>query len=68
MLLICVLKNISVSYVLKIPTVNIESLRIYLQGQNLWTITSYKGMDPEFATYGYLPPLRTYAFGIQLIF
>ncbi|WP_158963198.1 SusC/RagA family TonB-linked outer membrane protein [Myroides fluvii] len=62
------LKNISVSYVLKIPTVNIESLRIYLQGQNLWTITSYKGMDPEFATYGYLPPLRTYAFGIQLIF
>ncbi|MEK6511826.1 SusC/RagA family TonB-linked outer membrane protein [Myroides odoratimimus] len=62
------LKNVSLSYVLKIPRAHIESLRIYLQGQNLWTITSYKGMDPEFTTFGYLPPLRTYAFGMQLIF
>lgn len=62
------LKNASLSYTLKIPKVNIESLRIYLQGQNLWTITSFKGMDPEFATFGYLPPLRTYSFGMQLIF
>ncbi|KZE76169.1 SusC/RagA family TonB-linked outer membrane protein [Myroides marinus] len=62
------LKNVSLSYVLKIPKAHIESLRIYLQGQNLWTITSYKGMDPEFTTFGYLPPLRTYAFGMQLIF
>ncbi|AJA67378.1 TonB-linked outer membrane protein, SusC/RagA family [Myroides sp. A21] len=62
------LKNVSLSYILKIPRAHIESLRIYLQGQNLWTITSYKGMDPEFTTFGYLPPLRTYAFGMQLIF
>ncbi|WP_158963474.1 SusC/RagA family TonB-linked outer membrane protein [Myroides fluvii] len=62
------LKNVSLSYVLKIPRLHIESLRLYLQGQNLWTITSYKGMDPEFTTFGYLPPLLTYAFGMQLIF
>ncbi len=62
------LKNASISYTLKIPKVNIESLRIYLQGQNLWTITSFKGMDPEFSSFGYLPPLRTYSFGMQLIF
>lgn len=62
------LKNISLSYVLKIPKVKIESLRIYFQGQNLWTITSYKGMDPEFTTFGYLPPLKTYSMGMQLTF
>lgn len=62
------LKNLSLSYVLKIPKVKIESLRIYMQGQNLWTITSYKGMDPEFSTFGFLPPLRTYSFGMQLTF
>ncbi|MEC4115143.1 SusC/RagA family TonB-linked outer membrane protein, partial [Myroides pelagicus] len=62
------LKNLSISYNLKIPQVKIESLRLYLQGQNLWTITSYKGIDPEFTSFGYLPPLRTYAFGMQLTF
>lgn len=62
------LKNLSISYNLQIPKVKIESLRLYMQGQNLWTITSYKGVDPEFTTFGYLPPLRTYSFGMQLTF
>ncbi|MDM1391764.1 SusC/RagA family TonB-linked outer membrane protein [Myroides marinus] len=62
------LKNVSLAYTLKIPKAKIESLKLYMQGQNLWTITSYKGMDPEFTTYGYLPPLRTYSFGMQLTF
>ncbi|MCC9043583.1 SusC/RagA family TonB-linked outer membrane protein [Myroides sp. M-43] len=62
------LKNLSVSYNLKIPKAKIESLRLYIQGQNLWTITSYKGMDPEFTSFGFLPPLKTYAFGMQLTF
>ncbi|MGG5578134.1 SusC/RagA family TonB-linked outer membrane protein [Myroides sp. C15-4] len=60
------LKNISLSYVLKLP--KIESLKIYVQGQNLWTTTNYYGLDPEFTAYGYLPPLKTYAFGVQLTF
>ncbi|MDM1044354.1 SusC/RagA family TonB-linked outer membrane protein [Myroides sp. 1354] len=58
------LKNLSLSYQLKLP--KIESLRLYFQGQNLWTITNYYGLDPEFTAFGYLPPLKTYAFGIQL--
>ncbi|MDM1352417.1 SusC/RagA family TonB-linked outer membrane protein [Myroides marinus] len=62
------LKNLSFAYSLKIPKSKIESLRLYIQGQNLWTITSFKGMDPEFTTSGYLPPLCTYSFGMQLIF
>ncbi|MDM1373710.1 SusC/RagA family TonB-linked outer membrane protein [Myroides marinus] len=62
------LKNASISYLMQIPKLPNTSLRIYLQGQNLWTITSYKGIDPEFISYGNLPPLRTYSFGASLIF
>lgn len=62
------LKNVSLSYTLKLPKAKIESLRIYFEGQNLWTITNYYGLDPEFTVIGYLPPLKTYAFGIQLKF
>ncbi|WP_276504447.1 SusC/RagA family TonB-linked outer membrane protein [Terrimonas pollutisoli] len=47
---------------------NIESLRIYLQAQNLFTITSYLGSDPETQDILVLPPLKTIAFGIQLKF
>ncbi|MDM1379902.1 SusC/RagA family TonB-linked outer membrane protein [Myroides marinus] len=62
------LKNISIAYTLTLPKAKNTSLKVYMQGQNLWTITSYKGMDPEFTSYGYLPPLRTYSFGMQLTF
>ncbi|MDM1408225.1 SusC/RagA family TonB-linked outer membrane protein [Myroides sp. DF42-4-2] len=62
------LKNISLSYLLKIPKTKIESLQLYFQAQNIWTITNYYGLDPEFTVIGYLPPLKTYAFGIQLKF
>ncbi|MEK6509188.1 SusC/RagA family TonB-linked outer membrane protein [Myroides sp. C4067] len=62
------LKNVSLSYLLKLPKTKIESLNLYFQGQNLWTLTNYFGLDPEFTTIGYLPPLKTYAFGVQLIF
>ncbi|UVD79119.1 SusC/RagA family TonB-linked outer membrane protein [Myroides albus] len=62
------LKNVALAYYLKIPKLKMESLKLYVQGQNLWTITSYKGMDPEFVSFGYLPPLRTISFGAQLTF
>lgn len=62
------LKNISLSYTLKVPQSKMESLRLYFQGQNLLTITNYFGLDPEFGIMGYLPPLKTYAFGVQLTF
>ncbi|MGG5510477.1 SusC/RagA family TonB-linked outer membrane protein [Myroides odoratimimus] len=62
------LKNLSLSYQIHIPKAKIESLRLYLQGQNLWTITNYFGLDPEFIAFGFLPPLKTYAFGVQLTF
>lgn len=62
------LKNVSLSYLLRLPQAKVESLRLYFQGQNLWTITNYYGLDPEMPGWLTLPPLRTYAFGFQLIF
>ncbi|MBC9797032.1 SusC/RagA family TonB-linked outer membrane protein [Sinomicrobium weinanense] len=68
------LKTISLSY--RIPSVYTEKIglndcKIYLHGQNLWTITRYKGPDPQSAPAGslsYLPPLRTITAGVQLHF
>lgn len=62
------LKNLSLDYTIQLPKAKIESLKIYVQGQNLWTYTNYFGLDPEFLISGYLPPLKTYALGVQLTF
>src|SRR5690606_13265463 len=40
------LKNIELGYTLK-DISGINSLRLYLSGQNLWTLTDYTGLDPE---------------------
>ena len=43
-------KNIQVAYTFPrtlVSKIGLSSLRIYLQGQNLFTITDYSGMDPE---------------------
>jgi TonB-linked SusC/RagA family outer membrane protein len=43
-------KNIQLSYMLPaslISKIGLTSLRVYVQGQNLITITDYSGMDPE---------------------
>jgi TonB-linked SusC/RagA family outer membrane protein len=61
------LKNIQVSY--RIPvTKYLQDINLYLQGQNLLTITDYFGLDPEYTLTGFLPPLKTWSFGIQLNF
>ncbi len=61
------LKNISLSY--QLPgtwkqKAHIQSARIYLQCQNLFTITKYKGMDPETGGLS-LPPMRMITGGLQ---
>ncbi len=65
------LKNISLSYNLPnawLQKVKLTRARIYVQGQNLFTITSFKGFDPEYYSVSSLPPLRTITAGIQLTF
>lgn len=59
------LKNVQLSYNIPVRESVFKSVRIYFQGQNLLTLTKYFGIDPEFSGMGFLPPLKTYSFGIQ---
>ena len=61
------LKNISLSYTLLNDDKH-GTLRIYLAAQNLFTITNYKGGDPETQSYLRMPPLKTFSTGIQYTF
>jgi len=57
---------------------NIQSFRIYVSGQNLWTLTNYKGYDPEVSAYSsaltpgfdysVYPRAKTMTIGINLNF
>lgn len=64
------LKNVNLSYSLPAKLARkakLQNLRLYVQGQNLFTITNYLGYDPESQGLS-LPPLRTFATGIQFTF
>lgn len=53
-------------------------MRVYLSGQNLFTISGYKGLDPEAVSitgltpgvdaYSKYPTLRSFTFGLNLKF
>ena len=73
------LKNLQVGY--SFPqhwmdkTNFMESCRIYLSAENLFTLTAYKGLDPEISggdVYskgndgGHFPPVRTFSVGLQI--
>lgn len=63
------LKNLSFSYNLPegvIKKWHLSSFRIYVLGQNLWTITGYKVGDPEMQTYTRTPPVKTFTGGLQI--
>ncbi|MFB2118740.1 SusC/RagA family TonB-linked outer membrane protein [Parapedobacter sp. 2B3] len=67
------LKNISIGYNLPSKlsqTLHLDNLTCYAQGQNLFTITSYKGLDPEStnSTAYKLPPLQVFTLGIKTTF
>jgi hypothetical protein len=61
------LRNVVLAYNLSpavLKKLRLQLCRIYLQGQNLFTITGYKGADPE--TQFAMPPLKVLTSGIQL--
>jgi TonB-linked SusC/RagA family outer membrane protein len=60
------LKNIQLTYTIPLKESVFKNVRVYFQGQNLLTFTQYFGVDPEFTVVGFLPPLKTYSFGVQL--
>lgn len=61
------LKTVSISYSFDklLRHLKLSSLRIYMNAQNLLTITGYKGGDPETQDIFRLSPLRTITFGLQ---
>jgi len=64
-------KTLSLSYQFKpdrLTRTKLKNLRIYTQGQNLFTWTGYKGADPENQNSLMLPPLRTFTLGLQATF
>ena len=65
------LKNASLSYSFPVKwsgRIKAQGARLYLQGQNLLTITNYKGGDPETKNAATLPPLKTITAGVQITF
>ena len=69
------LKNISLSYTLPknwlLPTKVIQGVRIMATARNLFTITNYKGADPELdtnLTYGAYPNTKQFTIGAELTF
>ncbi len=60
------LKNVQLTYNLSLDSGVFREVKLYFQGQNLLTWTKFVGIDPEMTTFGFLPPLKTYSFGIQL--
>lgn len=62
------LKNVALRYDFpKQWTGNIQC-RATLEAQNVLTFTNYKGTDPEFTGYGFIPPLRVVTAGLQFNF
>lgn len=56
------LRNLQIGYTLPeglLERMNMQNLRVYASGQNLWTITAadFTGVDPENAGWGYPQPL-----------
>jgi TonB-linked SusC/RagA family outer membrane protein len=62
------LKNIALTYDVSEKWMNKVRCRLSLTGQNLLTFTNYKGADPEFKLYDYLPPLKVITAGLQVTF
>jgi len=63
------LRNISLNYSLPkkwIGKARLSALSIFLQGQNLLTITKYKGLDPEVQSASSLPLLKSFVGGLQI--
>jgi hypothetical protein len=73
------LRNVQLGF--RVPSsllqrVKLSSLRVYVNANNLLTLTKYSGLDPEIAgsntgrgvDYGMYPQVRTYSAGLELKF
>jgi TonB-linked SusC/RagA family outer membrane protein len=66
------LANLNIGYNIEgavLEKSHISSMRVYLAGQNLLTISSFKDLDPEnLGYYGFMGPLRVLTVGIIITF
>lgn len=65
------LQNLSLSYSLPerlAKKAGMQNCSLYMNAQNVFVITSYKGIDPEAQNFGLLPPAKIYVFGISIGF
>lgn len=63
------LQNVSVRYHFDqrlLKKLHLGDLTVYLQGQNLLTISKFGGLDPENLNASVIPPLRVFTGGINL--
>ncbi|MCM5528407.1 SusC/RagA family TonB-linked outer membrane protein [Parasegetibacter sp. NRK P23] len=71
------LDNATLAYTFRKPVEGVNSLRVYVTGNNLLTITNYSGIDPEINQGGiapgidynnFFPRTRTILFGVNVAF
>lgn len=65
------IKNLQVGYTIPkhlTKKILIERARIFYSGENLWTFTSYPGIDPEVGDGFTYPTMRQHSFGINITF
>ena len=69
------LKNLTVSYTFPQrwmkKTGFMENAKVFFVGRNLWTVTKYKGYDPEIDSniqLGNYPNTKQFSFGVELTF
>jgi TonB-linked SusC/RagA family outer membrane protein len=65
------LKNITLGYMVKPKRFAPARLRVFASAQNLWTLTAYKGYDPEVASgvdLGAYPTARAFSLGARITF
>ena len=66
------LKNVEIGYSFHdVKRLGLQNIRVYLSGQNLFTLTDYTGLDPEstdLIDMGTYPQSKTYILGVNLSF
>ena len=71
------LRNVTIGYNLELPKWNISNVRLFVSGENLFTITGYSGVDPEIppvngkitgVSSAIYPSTRKFMFGLNVTF
>lgn len=75
------LRTVSLGYNLELPQFNLPNVRLFVTGENLFTLTKYSGVDPELPSYDdgsgrrvvgvtttVYPSTRKFMFGVNVTF